>query len=377
MKILILKNKGADDGHVEWVQEYLQEYYGKKFPKKGWIEPMTFDFDTKEIDLDVQHKLYGTTSRGLKAYGSSNAKEYIRTIVPRNTYHCVIHLYENKFKPKDGQVAAFVTFSGVFDETEYMEIPTIYLFKSKLTIVHEFMHVIGNILEKLGLVKKEDDQMDATMVDGKLIPYHKNNYPTTNGGNYDVTFRAFAPHMHALDGLLKKKTIVETIKEVFTPTDNFNEVIDHVLKWEGGYVNDPKDPGGETKYGISKRAYPKEDIKNLAKERAIEIYKKDYWLASHCDKMELPVAIMVFDTAVNMGVVRAKKILQTALGVKVDGIVGKQTLGALEKSNKTDLLMGYVKERMKLYISFSTFSRFGLGWTNRTLDTLHFSIGKL
>lgn len=74
-------------------------------------------------------------------------------------------------------------------------------------------------------------------------------------------------------------------------------------------MNDPEDPGGETKYGISKRAYPRLDIKNLTLEDASAIYKRDYWNAAGCDDLDDSLALVVFDTAVNCGVGRAKKWL--------------------------------------------------------------------
>lgn len=83
--------------------------------------------------------------------------------------------------------------------------------------------------------------------------------------------------------------------------ENFEKAIEFVLKWEGGYVNNPHDPGGETNWGISKRSYPHLDIKGLTKEQAIAIYKKDYWEKCGCDKLDYPLDIIVFDTAVNCG----------------------------------------------------------------------------
>lgn len=88
---------------------------------------------------------------------------------------------------------------------------------------------------------------------------------------------------------------------------NFDRAIAFVLKHEGGYVNNPQDPGGETNFGISRRAYPNVDIKNLTKERVVEIYKKDYWDAANCGEIDWPFDIIMFDTAVNMGIDRARK----------------------------------------------------------------------
>lgn len=87
---------------------------------------------------------------------------------------------------------------------------------------------------------------------------------------------------------------------------NFEVAMAFVRKWEGGYVNDPDDPGGETKYGISKRAYPNEDIKNLTRERAEYLYKRDYWDPLDLDKYPQDKAVVLFNVAVNMGKERAK-----------------------------------------------------------------------
>lgn len=78
-----------------------------------------------------------------------------------------------------------------------------------------------------------------------------------------------------------------------------------VLKFEGGYVNDPDDPGGETKYGISKRSYPNVDIRNLTPELAGTIYQNDYWGPAGCAHLTPGMAVVVFDSAVNVGVRRA------------------------------------------------------------------------
>jgi lysozyme family protein len=88
---------------------------------------------------------------------------------------------------------------------------------------------------------------------------------------------------------------------------DFDKALKHIFKWEGGYVNDPKDPGGETKFGISKRAYPDLNIKELSEKQAELIYRLDYWDKAGCDKTSYPLNIVVFDTAVNMGISRAIK----------------------------------------------------------------------
>lgn len=90
---------------------------------------------------------------------------------------------------------------------------------------------------------------------------------------------------------------------------DFKRSIEFTLKWEGQYSNDPADPGGETKWGISKKSYPYLDIKNLSEQEAINIYLKDYWFAAHCETVSYPMNLVVFDSAVNCGVPMAKKWL--------------------------------------------------------------------
>jgi len=103
-----------------------------------------------------------------------------------------------------------------------------------------------------------------------------------------------------------------------------------VLKHEGGYINHKNDPGGETNYGISKRAYPDVDIKNLTVDGAKELYKRDYWDRIKGDDLPAGVACVTMDYAVNSGTSRASKALQGACGIRNgDGIIGPHTLSAV------------------------------------------------
>ena len=106
---------------------------------------------------------------------------------------------------------------------------------------------------------------------------------------------------------------------------------DKAMKWvimaEGGYVNNRHDPGGETKYGISKRAYPDTDIKNLTEQGAIAIYEKDYWHVRGIDLLPYPLDCAVFDMGVNSGQPVAVKILQCLIDTTSDGVIGQITLG--------------------------------------------------
>ena len=102
---------------------------------------------------------------------------------------------------------------------------------------------------------------------------------------------------------------------------------------EGGYVNHPNDSGGATNYGISSRIYPNEDIKNMTRERADAIYYRDYWLKPKINQLPDEFAGIVFDDGVVQGQPTAIMNLQKALGVKADGVIGSETLGAARNTN--------------------------------------------
>lgn len=153
---------------------------------------------------------------------------------------------------------------------------------------------------------------------------------------------------------------------------SFNKAVAFVLHHEGGYVNDPKDAGGETRYGISKRAYPNLDIRNLTKDDAINIYKRDYW-DKLPDGLPMPIHCALFDCAVNTGISRAIRLLQSAIKVTPDGQWGRLSQSALRKLTVNEVLIRFTTERIMFYSGLSTFSRFGKGWINRTVECLaHF-----
>ena len=120
--------------------------------------------------------------------------------------------------------------------------------------------------------------------------------------------------------------------------NNFDIAFEEVIGLEGGYVNDPDDPGGETKYGISKRSYPHVDIASLTLEDAKQIYWQDYWNPLLLSRLySATIAVEMFEQAVNFGRSVAVTHAQQALNmlgenVVVDGIMGDQTVGALNRS---------------------------------------------
>ena len=155
---------------------------------------------------------------------------------------------------------------------------------------------------------------------------------------------------------------------------NFEKSLRFVLADEGGYVNDSADKGGETNMGISKRAYPNEDIKNMTIERAGEIYREDYWDKIKGDSLPAGVDYVTFDSAVNHGPKNAGIFLQRALnrmgaGLIVDGSIGPKTLNAIGRINGRPLIADILRERdifyMKIVAQDLTQERFAKGWVNR------------
>jgi lysozyme family protein len=150
----------------------------------------------------------------------------------------------------------------------------------------------------------------------------------------------------------------------------FLDAMPMLLEFEGGYVNDPRDPGGETKYGISKRAYPKEDIKDMTLERAYEIYRRDYWEPILADQLPPRLRFPLFDTAVNCGVKQAVKLLQKTVGTTQDGVLGPKTLQAVWGMEQNKLAANFLGNRLQFLTSLNTFNTFGRGWAKRVADNL-------
>lgn len=150
----------------------------------------------------------------------------------------------------------------------------------------------------------------------------------------------------------------------------FDEAFEKLLGHEGGYVNNPADPGGETKFGICKHSYPGEDIAGLTIERAKQIYKRDFWGPAGCDALPDAIKDDVFDTAVNAGVQRAVRILQKAVGELEDGILGPKTLQAVHSMPPGRLVARFQGARLHFLTGLKGWERFGKGWTRRAADYL-------
>ena len=145
----------------------------------------------------------------------------------------------------------------------------------------------------------------------------------------------------------------------------WDTAINITLGFEGGYVNNKNDEGGETKYGISKKAYPDLDIANLTVEQAKEIYKRDYWDRCKCDFLPDSISISLFDFAVNSGTKRAIRYLQRALGVTIDGVIGNQTIGACNRIPQKYLFEKFIQYRLEYLMSLKGWQHFGKGWGRR------------
>jgi hypothetical protein len=153
----------------------------------------------------------------------------------------------------------------------------------------------------------------------------------------------------------------------------FDEIIEVVLEHEGGYVNDPKDPGGETNFGIAKRSNPDVDIKNLTKAEASLIYKTKYWDKNKVESLPEELWHIYFDCCVNMGKSRAVKILQQAANGKganidVDGGLGPNTLKAISNVELERVRAYRVKYYADLVTRKPELEKFYFGWYKRALE---------
>ncbi|MEE0060520.1 MAG: glycosyl hydrolase 108 family protein [Acutalibacteraceae bacterium] len=156
-----------------------------------------------------------------------------------------------------------------------------------------------------------------------------------------------------------------------------------VFKNEGGYQCLREDRGNwtsgqvgvgickGTKYGICAMSYPNIDIKNLTEQQAKEIYHRDYWLKYKCDRLPDALSVAVFDYAVNSGG-QCIKDLQACLGVKVDGIIGNQTIGSANSKPTRQLLQEYILRRLNYLVTKCKWNTFGKTWGVRINDVYNF-----
>lgn len=152
---------------------------------------------------------------------------------------------------------------------------------------------------------------------------------------------------------------------------NFDEAFTRLIGNEGGYTNDPRDPGGETKYGISKRTYPDVDIAALTLDGAKAIYLRDFW--NPLADAHPAIKFQVFDFAVNAGISTAIRKLQAAIGVADDGHWGPVSAGTLLQFDINDVLMRFNAQRLRFYTSLQGWANYGKGWANRVAAGLDYA----
>ena len=160
---------------------------------------------------------------------------------------------------------------------------------------------------------------------------------------------------------------------------NFDECLKMLLVHEGGFVNHPKDPGGITNFGVTKRVWEEwvgkkvteQDMRNLTHEDVAPLYRERYWDKCKCSSLPSGLDYCVFDWAVNSGTGRSAKALQKIVDAKPDGAIGPATLAKVddEVHRTHQLIEEFGEARQKFYESLSTFDTFGKGLTRRNEET--------
>jgi lysozyme family protein len=158
--------------------------------------------------------------------------------------------------------------------------------------------------------------------------------------------------------------------------ENWDQCFTLVLKHEGGFVNHPKDPGGMTNLGVTRTNWElyldhdvtEADMRALTPEMVKPFYKKNYWDRIRGDELPSGVDYAAYDLAVNSGTGRAAKYLQQIAGVTADGVIGPQSLKAIQKCDAEDTVDEICNMRMDFLKNLNTFDTFGKGWTARVND---------
>jgi lysozyme family protein len=157
-------------------------------------------------------------------------------------------------------------------------------------------------------------------------------------------------------------------------TKNFRDCLELVLKHEGGFVNHPKDPGGRTNLGVTQRVWEEwighpateKDMRELTPAIVAPMYEMRYWRTSYCEKLPRGLDLLVFSMSVNAGAGRSVKLLQDAIGVVADGVIGPNTMAKINEANVETLIDKFSEARTAYYRGLKLFPVFGRGWLNRT-----------
>lgn len=165
--------------------------------------------------------------------------------------------------------------------------------------------------------------------------------------------------------------------------NNFDYCLDIILHHEGGYVNHPDDPGGETNLGVTKRVYEDfggtKDMRDLTFDDVAPIYKQNYWDRVKCDDLPAGIDLCVFDFGVNAGTRRAARYLQMVVNATMDGAIGPMTLrkvdAYIDAYGINALIEDYQNWRHDYYQKLPHFKTFGRGWTRRVDETTEYALG--
>jgi lysozyme family protein len=157
-------------------------------------------------------------------------------------------------------------------------------------------------------------------------------------------------------------------------TKNFRDCLELVLKHEGGFVDHPKDPGGMTNLGVTKKVWEEwighpateKDMRELTPAIVAPMYEMRYWRTSYCEKLPRGLDLLVFSMAVNAGAGRSVKLLQDAIGVVMDGVIGPITMARINEANVETLIDKFSEIRTDYYKGLKLFPVFGRGWLART-----------
>lgn len=154
----------------------------------------------------------------------------------------------------------------------------------------------------------------------------------------------------------------------------FDQALQRVLRHEGGYVNDPADPGGETNFGITKAVAIQHgyagQMKAIPMDMVAKIYRASYWDRVRADELPAALRYPMFDAAVNSGAGQAVRWLQRALGVTVDGLIGPATIAAARHGAAAAIAARISGQRLAMLAGLKHFDRFGRGWTLRVASIL-------
>lgn len=195
-----------------------------------------------------------------------------------------------------------------------------------------------------------------------------------DGPHWQLPWKTFSGNTEAPDYVELTEDEREEERENHSPPKPiFNESIRLVLQHEGGYVNHPEDKGGPTNKGITLATFKRfikpsgtiEDLKNLTTSQATIVYKQQYWDVCQCSELPNGIDHAVFDFAVNSGTMRARKFLQSVVGVEADGRIGPKTIQAAKSLNTVHVINALCDERLQYLERRPNAKTFLKGWTSR------------